>query len=60
MTPPDMNEHDKAVIEMARQAGVFDAYYEQSLSELRAALVRFHAACVLNNDHNQGNKADSP
>lgn len=59
MTPPDMNEHDKAVIEMARQAGVFDAYYEQSLGELRAALLRFHAACVLNDDQHKTNNTDS-
>lgn len=56
----DSSEHYKAVIELARQAGVFDAYYQQSLSDLRAALVRFHAMCVLNDDHNQDNKADSP
>lgn len=40
----------KDVIEMARVAGIFDAYYLQSLAGLRAALLRFHAGCVLNAD----------
>jgi hypothetical protein len=43
-------ERMQLVIDMASKAGVFEAYYAQSLSELRNALLRFHALSVGNDD----------
>lgn len=43
-------ERMQLVIDMANKAGVFEAYHAQSLSELRNALLRFHALSVGNDD----------
>lgn len=43
-------EQMQLVIAMASKAGVFEAYYAQSLTELRNALLRFHALSVGNDD----------
>jgi len=43
-------ERMQLVIDMASKAGVFEAYYAQSLTELRNALLRFHALSVGNDD----------
>jgi len=50
----------KAVIELALKAGVFDAYYQRNLTELRDALLRFHAMSVGNADRQGDNNADKP
>lgn len=50
LTTKQIDEQTKLVMEMARKAGVFEAYYAQSLAELRDALLRFHALSVLNDD----------
>jgi hypothetical protein len=58
ITKAEYTPEAKAVIEKARVAGVFDAYYAQNLTELRAALLRFHADCVLNDDRQGDANAD--
>lgn len=58
LTKTEYTPEAKAVIEKARIAGVFDAYYQQNLAELRAALLRFHADCVLNADRQGDANAD--
>lgn len=58
ITKSEYTPEAKAVIELALKTGVFDAYYNRNLSELRAALLRFHAASVCNDDQQGDSNAD--
>jgi|SanBayMetagenome_1026888.scaffolds.fasta_scaffold492631_1 hypothetical protein len=50
LTTKQIDEQTQLVIELARKAGVFEAFYAPSLADLRDALLRFHALSVCNDD----------